>query len=120
MISGDNHFSLSFLLYILYCLFQFLPHLHHGEGVKFTIAEQGFAGCGGILWSHLGNGREEVHGVAAILAETAKGVVVQLRVIREEGRKDALDAEGAAHRGDVVVAGTERVDEILDIFGNIA
>ena len=64
-------------------IIQFLPHLHHGEGVEFTVAEQGFAGSGGIGGSHLGDGWEQVHGVAAILAQAAEGVVVQLRVSRE-------------------------------------
>ena len=100
--------------------FQFLPHLHHREGVELAVAEQGFAGCGGFRWSHLGDGREEVHCVTAVLAEVAERVVVQRRIIREQGREDALDAEGAAHSRDIVVTGTERVDEVLDVVGDIA
>lgn len=36
---------------------------------------------------HLGDRREEVHGVAAVLAEAAESVVVQLRIILEHCRK---------------------------------
>ena len=47
-------------------------------------------------------------------------MVVQLRIAREKGRQDALDAEGAAHGGDVVITGTERVDEVLDVVGDVS
>ena len=100
--------------------FQFFPHLHHSKGVELAVAEQGFACSGGIFRGHFSNGREEAHGITAVLAEAAEGVVVQLWISREEGRQDALDAEGTAHGGNVVVAGAERVDEVLDVVCDVA
>ncbi len=46
-------------------------------------------------------------------------MVVKLRIAREEGRQDALDAEGTSHGRDVIIACTERVNEVLDVVGDI-
>ena len=77
---------------------ELFPDFYHGPSVEFAVAEEGFAGCGGLIGIHIFDLGEDIHGVASVLDTLIEVVVVETWLIREEGweaiaEKDK-DAEG--------------------------
>ena len=98
---------------------QLLPNFHHCPRIEFAIAEQSLTtGCGFFGW-HLLNARDDGHGIATILHAGIKVVVVEFRVVGEEGWQHTLDAERATHCWHIVVAFAERVEEVKDMVGYV-
>lgn len=80
-----------------------------------TVIQEGFTGSFFFLRTHILEFREQSHGHPAVLACLIQSMIVQVRVIGEEGRQNALDGERASHSWQVVIPFAERNQEVLDI-----
>ena len=99
---------------------QLLPHLDHSVGVQAAVFKEGLTIVGAIFRRHEFHLREDIHGIATILHSTREVVIVERRIIREQCRKDFLDRERTIHGRYIVIAGTERIDQVNDVLRDIA
>ena len=98
---------------------QFFPNLHHRPSVEFAVFLKGFAGSFGFIRRHILDFWEDGHCIAAVLHAASEVVIIETRLVGEQGRKHALDTERAAHGGNIVVASTKRVDEVNDMVADV-
>lgn len=71
-----------------------------------------------LLRLHVLNLREDRHGLAAVV-DALQIVIVQIRIVREDGGKNALDRKRAAHRPVVIIAAQKRYQQIDNIAFNL-
>ena len=95
-----------------------LPDLYHGVGVQFAVFQQIMACLFLLLRRHVLDFREDTHGLTAVM-NPLQIVVIQRRVIREDGRQNALDGKRAAHGAIVIMTGLERHQQIHDVIPDI-
>ena len=62
---------------------------------------------------------EEGHGVATILTTLVEVVIVEARLIGEEGWQHTLNTERAMHGWHIIEAALERHQQILDVVANV-
>ena len=100
------------------CFLQRFPHLDHGVGVQLAVFQQALSCRGLLLRGQILDPWEQRHGFAAVV-NALQIVIIQGRIIGEDGRQHALDGEAAAHGTVVVKTGLERGQQIPDVVPDV-